>query len=152
MPYEKIIELLDSRKIKYKIEEHEPVFTSEQAAKVKGMPINMGAKSLLLKIGNNFILAVLAGDKKLDSRKVKSAIGSSNLRFATPDEVKDKMDCEIGACYPFGNIIGLATFVDESFSDNNIFYFNPGRHDITIEMNYMDFMELCKPKVADISK
>jgi len=151
-PYEEIINLLKLNKIPYKEIEHEPVYTSEQAAKVRGISISQGAKSLLLKCEGDFILVVLPGDRKLDSKKLKSLLKVKDLRFALPNEVKDNMGCEIGACYPFGNLIGLPTYVDNSLSKNDIISFNPGLHTRSIEIRFRDFYSLVKPKIVDISK
>jgi len=151
-PYEEIINLLKINNIPYKETEHEPVYTSEQAAKVRGISISQGAKSLLLKCGDDFILVVLPGDRKLDSKKLKNLLKIKEFCFATPEEVKDKMGCEIGACYPFGNLIELPTYADNSLSKNNIISFNPGLHTRSIEIKWQDFYSLVKPKMVDISE
>jgi len=151
-PYEEIINLLKINNIPYKEIKHEPVYTSEQAAKVRGISISQGAKSLLLKCGDDFILVVLPGDRKVDSKKLKSLLKVKDLRFALLNEVKDKMGCEIGACYPFGNLIGLPTYVDNALSKNDIISFNPGLHTRSIEIKFRDFYLLVKPKMVDISE
>ena len=74
------------------------------------------------------------------------------LRFAFPEEVKDIMGCEIGACYPFGNLIRLPTYADNYLSTNDTISFNPGVHTHSIEMSWQDFYSLVKPKMVDISK
>lgn len=151
-PYEEIVNLLKKNKIPYKETEHEPVYTCEQAAKVRGISISQGAKSLLIKCENDFILVVLPGDRKLDSKKLKNLLHVKDLRFALPEEVKDKMGCEIGACYLFGNLVGLPVYVDNSSSKNDIISFNPGIHTRSIEIKFRDFYSLVKPKIVDISK
>jgi Ala-tRNA(Pro) deacylase len=150
-PYEEIINLLKTNNIRYEETEHEPVYTSEQAAKVRGTSTSQGAKSLLLKSGNSFILVVLPGNRKLDSTKLKNLQKIKDFHFALPEEVRDKMGCEIGACYPLGNLIGLPTHVDKSLSKNAIISFNPGVHTITIEIRWQDFYKLVKPKLVHIS-
>jgi hypothetical protein len=47
-PYEKIINLLKQNKIPYKEIEHEPVYTSEQTAKVRGSNPLVPTKTNLL--------------------------------------------------------------------------------------------------------
>src|SRR6516165_7401424 len=66
---------------------HEPVFTSEQAAAVRGTPLASGAKALVVKAGDRFVLLVLPADRKLDNRKAREAFGVRALRFATKEEV-----------------------------------------------------------------
>ncbi len=151
-PYEAIANLLKTNNISCEETEHKPVYTSEQAAEVRGLPIRQGAKSLLLKSRDDFILVVLPGDRKLDSKKLKNLLKIKDFRFASPEEVKEKMGCEIGACYPFGNLIELPTYVDNSLSKNDIISFNPGLHTRSIEMKWRDYYSVVKPKMVDISK
>ena len=151
-PYEEITNLLRINNISYKETKHEPVYTSEQAAKVRGESKSKGAKSLLLKSENDFILIVLPGDRKLNSQKLKSLLRIKKIRFATPEEVKEKMGCEVGACYPFGNVIDLPTYVDNSLSKNDIIVFNPGLHTHSIELRWQDFSLVVKPKIVNISR
>ena len=151
-PYEEIVNLLRINNARYGETDHQPVYTSKQAAKVIGVLENQIAKSLLLKCGNDFILAVLLGDRKLDNEKLKKLLKIRKFRFATPEEVKSKMGCEVGACYPFGNLIGLSTVVDKSLSKNKILFFNPGLHNITIEIEWRDYYSVVKPQMVDISE
>ncbi|MCL5438495.1 MAG: NUDIX domain-containing protein [Patescibacteria group bacterium] len=151
-PYQTIINLLEANKIAFELIEHEPVYTSEQAAKVRGLSLKEGAKSLLLKAGDGFVLAVLPGNRKLDSKKLKNLLKVKDLRFATSEEVKKTMGCEIGACYPIGVIIGLKPFIDSSFLNTEIISFNPGVHAKSIKMNLRDFLKLADHEIKDISK
>lgn len=150
--YKEIIKLLDANHVEYNIIDHEPVYTSEQAAKIRGLSIDEGAKSLLLKSEKCFSLAVLSGSKKLDSKEYKLHIKAKDLRFATPDEVKTVMKCEIGACYPFGNLIGLETIVDAGLLENEFISFNPGQHDKSIRVKSSDYSRIVNPSISHISK
>lgn len=151
-PYQKIIDILNAQGIKYEVMEHEPVYTSEQAAKVRNESVNSGAKSLLLKSNNGFILAVLPGGKRLSSKKVKNILKLKDLRFATPQEVKEIMGCEVGACYPLGKIIGIKTIIANSLSENSEISFNPGLHDKTIKLRLEDYLSIAQAETADISE
>jgi len=148
--YQSIIDFLNEKSIKYQIIEHEPVYTCEAAAKVRGTSLSQGAKSLLLKADKDFVLIVMSGDKKLDSKKLKIVLKIKNLRFATPEEVIDKMDCEIGACYPFGNLANIRMFVDHSLTLNQQISFNPGVHDRSIIINYRDYQKVVTPEIINI--
>ncbi len=150
-PYEEIIKLLKANSINFTELDHEPVYTSEQAAKVRGMTLNSGAKSLLLKSKDRFVLAVLAGSHKLDSKKLKKALKVKEIRFASPAEVMDKMGCIVGACYPIGSIAKLETYLDNSLFKQINISFNPGRHDKSIKIKLSDYLKLEKPIELDIS-
>ena len=150
--YKEIVNLLKINNARYGETKHQPVYTSQQAAKVRGILESQIAKSLLLKCGNDFVLAVLPGDRKLDSEKLKKLLKIRKFRFATPEEVKNKMGCEIGACFPFGNLIGLSTIVDKSLSRNKVIFLNPGLHNVTMEIEWRDFYSIVKPQMVDISE
>jgi len=152
IPYEEIIKLLEKNKIKYKALEHEPVYTCEQAAKIRGVSPDSGVKALLIKSKEKFVLILLQGNKKLDSKKLRRATDIKDFRFATPEEVVDIMHCEIGACYPFGNIINLETFADIGLGGLEEINFNAGDHRKSIQMKWADFDKIVKPKIIDIGK
>ena len=149
--YKAMVDTLRVNGIKYEETEHEPVYTSEQAATIKGFSLEGGAKSLLLKANDSFVLVVLSGSKKLDSKKVKLALGTKKLRFATTEEVKQHMGCEVGACYPFGSIAKLRTYVDESLLNQSTISFNPGAHDKSIKLKLDDYLMLESPTRISVS-
>lgn len=151
-PFEAIETFLNSAHIAYKQIEHAPVYTSEQASLVRGISISEGAKSLLLSADANFILCVLPGNKKLATKKIKQLTNAKNVRFATPDEVVNIMGCEVGACYPFGNLINISMYVDESMQQNEYISFNPGVHDKSIKMKWKDYEDLIKPSIVNITQ
>ncbi len=150
--FQKVTDFLDSCGVNYQILEHAAVFTSEQAAQIRGTSLKQGAKALLFKTKENFILAVLPGDRKIDSKKLKHILGVNKLRFATPEEVKETMDCDIGSCYPFGNLAGVKMIVDTHLADNESISFNAGLHTKSVLISYRDYEKAVKPEIADIAK
>jgi Ala-tRNA(Pro) deacylase len=61
--------------------EHQPTFTSEESANVRGEELGVGAKALLLRTDDQFRLFVLPADRKLDSGAVKRELKVKNIRF-----------------------------------------------------------------------
>src|SRR6266478_1411919 len=78
---------LNGSGVSFTVLRHEPVFTSEQAAAVRGTSLASGAKALVVKAGDNFLLLVLPADRKLDSRRARDALRVKALRFASKEEV-----------------------------------------------------------------
>ena len=150
-PYEKIIELLKSNKVWFEKLEHEPVYTSEQAAAVRGMDLESGAKALLFKADNDFVFVGVGGPKKVDWKKLKTHLGVKKIRMATPEEVVEQMGVEVGACYPFGNVANLRTLADKSLAEPKIISCNPGRHDVSIKFKFSDFQKLVQPEVVSVT-
>ena len=149
--YEDIINALKTNSVDYQEIDHDPIYTTQESSNITGLSLEEGAKCLLLKTKDNFILVVLAGGNKLDSKKLKKALGIKDIRFATPAEVKDKLGCIVGACYPLGSIASLATYLDKSLLSQPNISFSPGRHDKTIKLKTDDYLRIEKPQELDIA-
>src|SRR3989338_8260014 len=100
--FQKIRDFLNQHQIPYTIIEHLPTPTSEDSARLRGEPLKIGAKALVLKTDDSFLMAVIPADRQLDTKKLKKLLHTRNLRFATPDELREKTGCEKGAVPPFG--------------------------------------------------
>src|SRR5437879_5374655 len=87
--FERISELLSDAGVPLTVTRHAPVFTSEEAAAVRGAPLSSGAKALVIKASDVFVLLVIPADRKLDSRKARVALGQKSIRFATREEVTE---------------------------------------------------------------
>lgn len=140
--YEKIIQLLDSRKIKYQALEHEPTPTCEDSARVRGTSMDQGAKALVCYADKKPILIVLPCSRKLDPKLFKSLFAVRDLRFATPDEVTQLTGLQIGAIPPLGNLFNLPTYVDQTLSAEERIAFNAGDRTKSVIMSFLDYAPL----------
>ena len=151
-PFEKIKDLLKKKGVEYEVLEHKPVFTSEEAAQIRGTSMDEGAKSLLLKLKKEFILVVVPGSSRLSMKKLRKHTHDNKSRFAKPEEVIEIMGCEIGSCYPVGSIISIRTIVDPAFGKSKYIAFNPGVHDRTIRMKWEDYLILGEWEIVDVTE
>jgi Ala-tRNA(Pro) deacylase len=148
--FEKIKKILDANKIKYSVKHHEAVYTSEQAAKVRVDNIRQGAKAIIMKTDNGFVLLVLSAEKRIDSKKVKALLGTKSASFADVDKVKE-FGLQPGSVPPFGSVIGLKTYVDRSLLENKKISFNAGSLTDSIEMELNDYLKVESPIISDFS-
>jgi Ala-tRNA(Pro) deacylase len=149
--FERLEELLRQSGVVFTVLRHEPVFTSEQAATVRGTSLASGAKALIVKAGDGFVLLVLPADRKLDSRKARLALGVKSLRFATKEEVQELTGLQPGSIPPFGSLFGLATQCDPALAENASINFNAGDHAISVQMSHADFVRVEKPTVTSMT-
>jgi Ala-tRNA(Pro) deacylase len=143
--FERLHERLQRHGVHFAVLRHEPVFTSEQAAAVRGTPLSSGAKALIVKAGERFVLLVLPADRKLDSRKAREALGAKALRFATKEEVLQLTGLQPGSIPPFGSLFDLPTYCDPALADNASINFNAGDHAISVQLTYADFVAVEQP-------
>jgi Ala-tRNA(Pro) deacylase len=148
---DRLQEHLKQNGIPFTVLRHEPVFTSEQAATVRGTSLASGAKALVVKAGEKFVLLVLPADRKLDSRKARDALGVKSLRFASKEEVQSLTGLQPGSIPPFGSLFQLPTYCDPALGENQSINFNAGDHAISIQMNYADYIQVERPQMIPIS-
>src|SRR5207249_9679638 len=118
------------------------------AAAARGTPLSSGAKALIIKAGEPFVLLVLPADRKLDNRKAREVLGVRALRFATREEVEGLTGLQPGSIPPFGSLFGLPTYCDPALGDNSSINFNAGDHSISVQMNYVDYARVENPAPA----
>jgi Ala-tRNA(Pro) deacylase len=148
-----IKELLDRNSIRYKVSMHEPVYTSQQAARVRGVQLKTGVKALVLKaVEGSFVMGLVAADRKVDLKKLAKIVQTKKLRLASAEEVLQITGCEVGSVHPFGNLHDLPTYLDSSILENDIVNFNAGLHKVSIEMESKGLVKAVKPVIEDFSR
>ena len=138
--------------VPYEVLRHEPVYTSEDAARIRGVPLASGAKALVCKADDQFLMFVLPADRRLANRQIRSLYGFRKLRFASPQEVLEITGLEPGSIPPFGSLFGLPTWCDERLADQQRINFNAGDHSISISMTYADYLLVEQPKIATVAE
>lgn len=143
--YEKIIQTLKSNNLKYQALEHEPTKTCADSARLRGTTPDQGAKALVCIADKKPILITLPCSKRLDTKLFKNTFGVKDLRFATPEEVKEITSLEIGSIPPLGSLFGLTTYMDTDLGKNIQIAFNAGDVSKSVIVGFADFVNLEQP-------
>jgi len=146
--FHRVESLLKRHVIDFRALRHDPVYTSEEAAKVRGTPLASGAKALIVKGEEGLVMFVVPADRKLDNHAVRRAKGWKKMRFATREEVLELTGLTPGSIPPFGSLFNLRTHCDERLSENEIINFNAGDHGISVSMHYTDYVQVEKPDLG----
>ncbi len=140
--FSRVENLLKEHGVHFEVLRHQPVFTSEEAAAVRGVALSTGAKALICKADDRFVMLVIPGDRKLDSKRVRQSLRIHALRFATKEELKELTDLPPGAVPPFGRLFGLPTYCDTRLAENERINFNAGDHGISVSLRYADYLQV----------
>ncbi|RLB08876.1 MAG: hypothetical protein DRG39_08270 [Deltaproteobacteria bacterium] len=143
--YENIKNILNKLGIPFDEMEHPPVKTCDDSAKYRGEHgwKGIGSKNILFHAKAKFYLVVTTAEKEIKARRFKREFGTKNIRFATPDEVKEITGCEIGALPPFGYLNKmLPIYVDEDIFQHEHFMFNPAIHTKSIRIKTEDLKKI----------
>ncbi len=141
---ENVLKILDENKIEYKKFDHEPVKTSEEAAKVRGVELKTGVKAMLLKTSEEkFIMVLIEADKKVDLKKIAGMENTKKVQFAKTDEVLAETGCDTGAVPPFGHTKNgapnkIKTYLDKNILLNGSVNFNAGNRTVSVSMEGKD--------------
>lgn len=149
----KLKEVLDQAKISYEVYTHPQAFTAQEIAASQHIPGKEMAKVVILKIDGSFVMAVVPASRLVNFKKIKAALGASEIALATEAEFTSLFpECEIGAMPPFGNLFGLRVYMDPALEKDETIYFNAGNHQQTVRLKYKDFKELVKPEVISLTE
>jgi Ala-tRNA(Pro) deacylase len=150
--FERLTEKLTAAGAGFDVLRHKPVFTSEEAAAVRGTTLASGAKALVCKADDEFVLIVLPADRRLASKLVRKTAGVKSLRFATKEEVEQLTGLAPGSIPPFGSLFGLPTWCDEKLADEERINFNAGDHAISISLAYAEFVRVEQPRLGKLAE
>jgi len=149
--FDRLHDKLRAGGVPFTVLRHEPVYTSEQAAAVRGTPLASGAKALVVRADDRFALLVLPADRRLDNRKARACLKAKSVHFASRDEVESLTGLQPGSIPPFGSLFGLPTTCDPALAESASINFNAGDHAISVQMPYADYVRLEQPTLAPMT-
>ena len=149
---ERLTTALDGGGIAVQKTEHAAVYTSAEAAAIRGVSLHSGAKALIIKGGDAFLMVVLPADLSLDSSALREVLGTKRIRFADKDEVLQITGLTPGSIPPFGSLFGMPTFCDERLAENERINFNAGSHTVSLQMEYLDYVRFERPQIVRVGK
>ena len=118
--------------------------TVELAALAVGVEPARIAKTLSFKKGEETILVVTAGDRKIDNAKYKHYFGLK-AKMLTPDEVLERVGHAIGGVCPFGIKEGVRVYLDEPLKKYETVFPACGSSNSAIELTIPQLEQLAKP-------
>ena len=143
---EKIIGILKDNNIEYEVFEHEPVYTNPTMAAALNVSESETVKSLVVMTKEKeMVVLVMPGDKKVEWKKAAANVGTKKISFAKPDQVLEKVGCEVGCVPPFGQLTKLPIFLDPDLTKKDYVFFNPGVHDKSYKIKAWDLKKVCNP-------
>jgi len=140
-----IMEKLDAFNISYTIKPHErAVYTSEDAARERGVCLSQIVKTMLLTNSEgDVVAAVIPGDRKLDFKKLKKLTGLKSLSFVKRKSVEEKLGLVVGAISPLGEIFQkIPVFVDPGVFAEPLVDISSGDPNAGLELKREDLRRL----------
>ena len=124
--------------------------TAQDAA--KALDCNVGAivKSLLFRAGDDFILCLVAGDKRCSLNKLKKLKDKKDISMASPEEVKTQTGYTIGGVSPIGHLNKIEIIIDKSLERFIQLFAAAGHPNCVFKINFINIQKITNGKVEDI--
>jgi Ala-tRNA(Pro) deacylase len=147
----RLIDFLNQSKVRYEVLHHPEAFTAQELAAIEHVKGRSHAKVVMVKTGGELLMAVLPADHRLDLEKLGKVTGRPTA-LANEGEFKALFpDCAVGTMPPFGELYGVATYLDQSLAGADRIVFEGGTHSDAVKMRYADYERLAKPTVAEFA-
>jgi Ala-tRNA(Pro) deacylase len=148
MPLNRLKDFLDTYQIKYSGISHSLAYTAQGIAALTHISGKELAKTVVVKVDNIFMMAVVPASQRVDLSHIKEALAAKSVALAAEEELQQLFpDCETGAMPPFGNLYGIRVMADESLTQDQEIVFNAGSHRELIRMAWHDYVKLAKPTI-----
>src|SRR5262249_8367885 len=151
--YQKLITLLDDFGASYRLIDHEAEGQTDKVSAMRGHPVAAAAKCIVLivKLGKKttrFVLAVVPGDARVDTGKVRALVdGATYVGFAATDVAERLAGCVPGTVLPFAFHPDLTLIADPRIELHAELFFNAARLDRSIALKTADYLALAKPRM-----
>jgi Cys-tRNA(Pro) deacylase len=126
--------------------------TAKDASVLLNCEIGAIVKSLLLKINGNFLICLIAGDRKCSFVKLKEIFNKEDIHMASPNEVKINTGFSIGGVAPFAHKKKLDVLIDKSLKRFKYMYAAAGHPNCVLKVNYEELIKITKGNIKEISE
>jgi Ala-tRNA(Pro) deacylase len=109
----RVTEYLQAKGIPFEVLDHDRAFTAADEARSLGVDAHAVVKTVLVDTRWGRVLTVIPGDRRLDMRMLREAVGDHFVHLASEVELVGECPAiELGALPPLGQLLNLPTFVD----------------------------------------
>lgn len=156
LPKTRIIHILDTHQISYRLLPHsEPVFTVEAAARQRGVVKEEMVKAILLRDKDGrYVMACVTGDARVDPKAVRAHLPHEwrRLYFATAEEIGTITGCVQGAVAPLGLPDHVPVIFDEEIGKLEKVSISSGDPMAGLELDAQDLIRAAGARLAPIAE
>lgn len=150
----RVLEFLDKYGFEYNVRSFEtPAHHAGDAAELLRCPIGAVVKSLVFvsRDQNNFVLVLVSGQNRADSRKLTKLIGHEVLP-AKPKDVFSITGYPVGAVPPFGVVSKLPVIIDQDLMKFQYLWSSAGSAHYLVNFESTVLKKITGGKICDIKE
>ena len=124
--------------------------TAQDAAKSLDCEIGAIVKSLLFRTKNNFLICLIAGDRRCSLNKLKKVLQEKDVSMANADEVKINTGFSIGGVSPVAHTKNLKILIDNSLNRFKFLFAAAGHPNCVFKITYYQLIKINKGSEKEI--
>lgn len=147
MGYDKVKEYLNTLDIQFKIVEHEPAYTTEEADKYIEGYDGVRTKTMFIcnKKKTNYYMIIMDDSKRLDMNKFKEIVSEKQMKMASEEALNQKLGIKPGMVSPFGLLNNdekdVKIYMDKEIIKEEIMTFHPNDNTKTLFITTKDLFK-----------
>tara|TARA_B100000686_G_scaffold256976_1_gene268846 strand:- start:973 stop:1455 length:483 start_codon:yes stop_codon:yes gene_type:complete len=126
--------------------------TANDAANSLKCEVGAIVKSLLFKAEENFLICLIAGDRRCSLNKLKKVLQKKDVSMANADEVKRNTGFSIGGVAPVAHTINLDVLVDKSLNRFKYIFAAAGHPNCVFKITYNELIKITNGSEKEISE
>jgi len=126
--------------------------TARDAATSLNCEVGAIVKSLLFKTEQDYVLCLVAGDKKCSLNKLKKLTNLKDVRMAPAEDVKSRTGYTIGGVSPVGHLTDIKIFVDNSLERFQNIFAAAGHPNCVFKIDFENLVKITKGKIENITE
>lgn len=138
----KLNQFLMEQQADYELIGHDPTQSAIATARICHVPAGHMAKAVLLDAEEDYLLAVLPANRRVELAVLRSDLGLKPHLAGEKQIASIFDDCQFGAVPALGSSYGVTTIVDDSLDGVPDVYFEAGDHASLVHMSGAEFSRL----------
>ena len=124
--------------------------TALEAATSLSCDVGAIIKSLIFRTDKNFLLCLVAGDKRASLIKIKKILNIKDVSMASANEVKNVTGYSIGGVSPIGYYDKINIFIDNSLKRFTSVFAAAGHPNCVFKISFDDLKKITNGSIEDI--
>ena len=109
-------------------------------------------KSLVFRSEGNFLICLIAGDRRCSLNKLKKILQKKDVSMANADEVKKNTGFSIGGVAPVAHTSDLEVLIDKSLNRFPYIFAAAGHPNCVFKITYYELIKITKGSEKEISE
>ena len=126
--------------------------TAQDAANSLKCDTGAIVKSLLFRTESNYLICLIAGDKKCSLNKLKKILKKKDVSMANADEVKKNTGFSIGGVSQVAHLTNLDVLIDKSLNRFKFIFAAAGHPNCVFKITYDQLTKITKGSEEEISE